>query len=123
MSSVTSGGSLPQQPFQLEPSVMTEIEQYMLECNYPKLERVTRRQRRAKTISEAMEHFFLAECDFQAKLLNSELDLATDEMELPRFSPSSLDKAVHATQRAIKEGFVMEKMVLLLSFPSCVNSP
>jgi hypothetical protein len=58
-----------------------------------------------------MEHFFMAECEFQSRLLNAELDLAEDEMEVPRFAVSSLEKAVHGVQRGIKEGNDVEKLV------------
>lgn len=35
----------------IEAPALLEIEQYLLECNYPKLERVVKRQQRAKNIS------------------------------------------------------------------------
>lgn len=59
----------------------------------------------------AMEHYFIAECDFQSKFLNTDLEFVASELDLPSLNPSSLDKAVHAAQRAVKEGFVMEKLV------------
>lgn len=37
---------------QLELEGLPEITQYMLECNYPKLERIARRQRRVKSLSQ-----------------------------------------------------------------------
>lgn len=63
------------------------------------------------TLTIAMEHFFLAECEFQSRLLSAELDLAEDEMEVPKFAVSSLEKAVHGVQRGIKEGNDVEKLV------------
>jgi hypothetical protein len=63
-----------------------------------------------------MEHFFLSECEFQSRLLNAELYLATDEMEVPKFAVSSLEKAVHGAQRGIKEGHGSEKMVYFGGF-------
>lgn len=35
----------------IEAPALLEIEQHLLECNYPKLERVVKRQQRAKNIS------------------------------------------------------------------------
>ncbi|PJF19070.1 hypothetical protein PSACC_01117 [Paramicrosporidium saccamoebae] len=55
----------------------------------------------------------MAECEFQSRLLSAELDLAEDEMEVPKFATSLLEKAVHGVQRGIKEGSGVEKLLLV----------
>lgn len=37
------------------PGTLTELDGYWLECNYPKLERLVRRQRRQKRLSEGSD--------------------------------------------------------------------
>lgn len=40
--------------FEVESEVEEEFEQYLCDCNYPKLERLARRQRKRRAISEGM---------------------------------------------------------------------
>jgi hypothetical protein len=61
-----------------------------------------------------MEHFFAGQAELQSKLVNLEIDNAKDEMELPHFQPSSLEKAQHEAKKGrniAKDD--SEKLVLL----------
>lgn len=58
-----------------------------------------------------MEHFFLAECEFQSRYLLASLDEVTGEMQPPRFPSGSLDRAIHETRRGLKEASPQEHIV------------
>lgn len=116
-----------------DPGVLAELDGHWLECNYPKLERLARRQRRQQRLSEgsdgssvssplppldlinsgilAMEHFFLAECEFQSRYLLASLDEIIGEMQPPRFPSNSLDRAIHEARRGLKEASPQERIV------------
>lgn len=53
----------------------------------------------------------MAEVEFQSRLLSAELDSAVDEMDLPRFTTSSLERAIQETRRGLTEASSKEKLV------------
>lgn len=109
----------------LESSVQIELETFILEGNYPKVERIAKRYFRQNNLSErnqscasinflAMEHLLLGECDFLSRWVNfdlSELDVSL----IPRLASSSMEKGLHSILRGIKESKGIEKTVTLSS--------
>lgn len=59
-----------------------------------------------------MEYFFLAESDFLARLAHLEHEIPVeDAMGLPKFSSSSLDKAINECRKGIKVAGTREQLV------------
>lgn len=58
-----------------------------------------------------MEHFFLAEGEFQSKYLMAPLDEVSGEMQPPRFPPGSLGRAINEARRGLKEASPRERIV------------
>lgn len=63
----------------------------------------------------AMEHLFVAECEFASRLLSLRLDQAEDGMELPKLAASSLEHAVHQLEKARKHAVPEEQPVRVAS--------
>ena len=59
-----------------------------------------------------MEYFFLAESDFLARLIHLEHEIPIeDAMGLPKFSSSSLDKAIDECRKGLKVADTREQLV------------